>query len=76
MFVRSLKNGDDDPARDSFDRYFLLPLLEIKDFDVLIDNKSFLDQLVKNKQEAYEKRIKMSRNYNYTTRSLLDYLYH
>ena len=29
-----------------------MPLVEIKDFNVLTDNKPFLDQSVKNKQEA------------------------
>ena len=29
-----------------------MPLVEIKDFNVLIDNKLFLDNPVKNKQEA------------------------
>ena len=32
-----------------------MPLVEIKDFNALIDNKLFFDQPVKNKQEAYEK---------------------
>ena len=32
-----------------------MPLVEIKDFYVLIDNKTFSDQPVKNKQEAYKK---------------------
>ena len=32
-----------------------MPLVEIKDFNVLIDNKLFLDNPVKNKQEAQEK---------------------
>ena len=42
----SLKNGDDDPTRNYFDEYYM-PLIEIKDFDELIDNKSFFDQPVK-----------------------------
>ena len=53
-----------------------MPLVQIKDFNVLIDNKPFFDQPVKNKQEAYEKLIEMSRNDDYTTGNLLDYLYH
>ena len=53
-----------------------MPLVEIKDFNALIDNKPFFDQPVKNKYEAYEKLIEMSRNDDYTTRNLLDYLYH
>ena len=39
-----------------------MPLVEIKYFNALIDNKPFFDQPVKNKQEAYEKLIEMSRN--------------
>ena len=61
MFVLSFKNGIDDPTRNSFDNYYL-SLVEIKDFIALINNKLFFDQPVKNKQEAYEKLIKMSRN--------------
>ena len=53
-----------------------MPLVEIKDFNPLIDNKPFFDQSVKNKQNAYEKLIEMSRNNDYTTGNLLDYLYH
>ena len=53
-----------------------MPLVEIKDFNVLIDNKPFFDQPVKNKQEVYEKLIEMSRNDDYTTGNLLDFSYH
>ena len=52
-----------------------MALVELKDFNALIGNKPFFDQPVKNKQEVYEKLIKMSRKSNYTTRNLLDYLY-
>ena len=75
MFVISFKNGNNDPKRDSFDKYHML-LIEIKDFNALMDNKPFLDQPIKNRQEAHEKIIEMSRNDDYTTRNLLDYLYH
>ena len=44
-----------------------MPLVEIKNFNVLIDKKPFFDQPVKNKQEAYEKLIEMSRIDDYTT---------
>ena len=75
MFVVSVKNGNDDSTRDSFDKHYM-PLVEIKDFDPLIDNKPFFDQPVKNKQEAHEKHVEMSRNTDYTTGNLLDYFYH
>ena len=75
LFVLSFKNGNTDPMRDSFDKYYM-PLVEIKDFNALIDNKPFLDHPAKNKQEACEKLIEVSKNDDYTTRNILDYLYH
>ena len=75
LFVISFKNGNNDPTRNFFDKYYM-PLIEIKDFNVSIDNKLFLGQPVKHKQEAYEKLIEISRNDDYTTGNLLDYLYH
>ena len=75
LFVLSFKNGNDDPTRNSFDEYYM-PLAEVKDFNALIDNKPFFNQPIKNKQETYEKLVKMSRNNDYTTGNLLDYLYH
>ena len=75
LFALSFKNGDDDPARNSFDEYYM-PLVEIKVFNALIDNKPFFDWPVKNRQKAYEKLNEMSRNNDYTTGNLLDYSYH
>ena len=46
LFVFSFKNVNNDPKRDSFDKYYI-PLVEIKDFNALIDNKPFFVQLVK-----------------------------
>ena len=43
--------------------------MEIKDF------KSRFDQLVRNKLEAYEKLVEISRNNDYTTRNVLDHSY-
>ena len=53
-----------------------MPLIDIENFNALIDNKLFFERPMKNRQEAYEKLVEMSRNNNYTTRNLLDYLYH
>ena len=75
MFVFSLTNGNDDRTRYSFDEYYM-PLFEIKDFNLLIDNKPFSNQPVKNKQKAYEKPMEMSRINDYTTQNLSDYLHH
>ena len=46
LFFLLLKNGDNDPTRNYFDKYYK-PLVEIKDFNALLDNKSFFDQLLK-----------------------------
>ena len=54
LFVLSFRNGDDDPTRNSFDEYYM-PLVEIKDFNALIDNKPFFDQTVRNKQKCIMK---------------------
>ena len=75
MLVLSFKNGGNNPTRYFFDKYYI-PLVEIKDFNGLIDNKSFFDQPIKHKQKAYEKTVEILRLRNinindYTTRNLL-----
>ena len=44
---------------DSFSHYYV-PIVRIKDINVLIDGKSFFGLPVKNEEEAYEKIIEMS----------------
>ena len=63
MSVLSFKKDYDYPAKNPFNKYYT-KLVEIKDFNALIDNKPFFDQHVK-KQEAYEKLVEMSRNNDY-----------
>ena len=53
-----------------------MPLVEIEDFNALIDNKPCVDHPVKNKQEAYEKLIEITKNDDYATGNLLDHFYH
>ena len=60
--------------RNSFSKYYL-PNVEIEDFNVLIDGKSFFYLPVKNKEEAYEKIIEMSWNNDYTTGNFFDFAY-
>ena len=60
--------------RSSFSKYYV-PKIVIKDFNVLIDGKQFFEIPVKNKEEAYEQIIKMSKNNDNTTGNLLDYEY-
>ena len=51
LFVLSFENEED---RTYFSKYYVAKV-EIKDFNVVIDGKSFSDVPVKNKEEAYEK---------------------
>ena len=74
LFLLSFRNGANNSTRDSFSMHYVL-LVEVKYFNVLIGNKPVFDQPVKKKREAYEKLVEMSRNGDYTTRKLLDYLY-
>ena len=71
LFVLSYKNETD---RTSFSKYYA-PKVEMKYFSVLIDGKPFLGIPVKNKEEAYEAIIEMSKNNDYTTGNLLDHEY-
>ena len=58
LFVLLFKYGDNDPTRTTFDNYYM-PLVKIQDVNSLINNKPFIDQIIKNKQEAYEKLVEM-----------------
>ena len=73
-FERIEENNVKKDYRDSFSHYYV-PNIQIKDYNVLIDGKSFFNLPVKNEEEAYEKIIKMSNNVDYTTGNLLDFAY-
>ena len=73
-FERIEENNVKKDHRDSFSQYYV-PNVEIKDFNVLIDGKSFFDLPVKNEEETYEKIIEKSKNNDYTTGNLLDFAY-
>ena len=75
LFVLPFKNGGDSPTRNFLDVYNMF-LVEIKDFNALIDNKPIFDQSVKNKQKAYEKLNEISINNHYATGNLVAYFYH
>ena len=71
LFVLSFENEE---VRTSFSKYYV-PKAEITDFNVLNDGKSFFDVPVKNKEEANEKIMRISKDNDYTTGNLLDYEY-
>ena len=53
LFVLWFKNGIDDPTSNSFNKYYM-PLIEVKYFNALMNDKPFFDQPVKNKQETWK----------------------
>ena len=71
LFALSFENETD---RTSFSEYYV-PKVEIKGFNVLIDEKPLFEIPIKNKEEAYEQIIEMSKNNYYTTGNLLDHEY-
>ena len=71
LFVLSFENEND---RASFSKYYV-PNVQIKDFNVLINGKSFFDMPIKIGKEPYEQIFEMGRNNDYTTGNLLDYEY-
>ena len=59
LFVLSFENEED---RTSFEKYYERKI-EIRDFNVLINQKPFFEIPVKNKEEAYEPIIEMSKKF-------------
>ena len=74
LFVLSFARDNAGDNRDSSSHYYV-PNVKIKDFNILIDGKSFFDLPVKNEEEDYEKIIDMSNNNDSTTGNLLDFAY-
>ena len=74
LFVLSFQRiaGENNTTKDHIDSFsdYYVPNIKIKDFNVLIDGKSFFDLTVKNEEEVYEKISN-----DYTTASLLDFAY-
>ena len=72
LFVLSFENEDD---RTSYHKYYVASV-EKKDYNVLIDGNAFLELLVKNLEETYEKITQITDHSGYYTRgNLLDYKY-
>ena len=71
LFVLAFENEEEG---SSFSDY-CLPKVEIKDYNVLIDQKPFFEIPVKNKEETYKAIIEMSKNNDCTKGNLLDYEY-
>ena len=74
FFVLSFTRNANGDHIDSFSSYYV-PNVQIKDFNVLIDGKSFFDLSVRNEEEGYKQIIDMSSNNDCTTGNLLDFAY-
>ena len=72
LFVLSFENKD-----DTLQRKYYLPIVEIKDYDVMIDGQNFFDQPVKNDFKTYDiiQKIGIGEGDDYTTGCLLEYIY-
>ena len=64
LFVLSFSRNNNTDNRGSFSDYYV-PNVEIKNFNVLIDGKSFFVLSVKNEEKAYKKSVDMSNNNDY-----------
>ena len=67
---------ENDEQRTSNKRYFI-PIVEIKDYNVMIDGKFFFQQPVKNDKVTHKniRKITIGQGDDYTTGCLLDYTY-
>ena len=66
LFVWSFENEE---GTTSMSKYYKSEV-EMKDLNAIIDGKSFFDVLVKNKDEAYQKIMSVSKNNDYRTSNL------
>ena len=73
---RKIINFEGDDSRKSYKQYYL-PAVKIKDYNALIDGRSFFNQPIKNDLKRYDsiRHISTGEGDDYTTRYLLDYLY-
>ena len=73
LFVLVFENDDN---RTSDEQYYL-PTVEIKDYNIMINDENFFDQPIKNNKVTYEniRKIATGQGDDYTTGCLLDYPY-
>ena len=73
LFVLAFENDND---RISDDEYYL-PIVEIKDYNIVINGENFFDHPIKNNKITYDniRKVATGKGDDYTTGCLLDYLY-
>ena len=67
---------EDDAQRTAHDSYYL-PIVEIKNYNIMINGENFFDQPIKNNKVTYNniRKIAIGQGDDNTTRCLLDYPY-
>ena len=73
LFVLAFEN---DKGRTSYEQYYL-PIVEIKDYNIMINVENFFDQPIRNNKVTYDniRKIVTGQGDDYTTGCLLDYPY-
>ena len=56
LFVLSFENGNNNPTRDSSDKHYM-PLVEITNFNVLIEKKNFFFLINQYKTNKHDMKI-------------------
>ena len=76
LFVMAYSRVDDQPNRNSQQKYYL-PRIDLKKYNVIIDGRSFYDNQIESDIEKYRelKKVMIGKGEDYTTGSLLDYDY-
>ena len=71
LYVLPFENEDD----RTFFRKYITSIVEIKDYNVVINGKKCFNVPIKNKKETYENIIEIGRSNDYTTGNLFDFEY-
>ena len=73
LFLLAFEDDDDRTAHNSY----YLPTVEIKDYNIMINDENFYDQPIKNDKLTYDniRKIAIGQGDYYTTGCLLDYSY-
>ena len=76
MFVIAYSRADNEPNRNSQQKYYL-PRVDLKKYNVIIDGRNFSDNPVESDIEKYKelRKVMIAKGEDYTTGSLLDYDY-
>ena len=76
MKTWTFEHDNDNDTITSNKKYYI-PNVEIKDYNIMIDGKNFLDQSIKDKKVTYEniRKIAIGQGDDYTTGCLLGYIY-